>query len=167
MIMSDSFAKKALRPLLEAHNDILNFSLEIKSKANCKKRGTRPSCRQSITPVDLFNFLEPIPLLFGDIRPGAGVASLGRQNSIYSNYDYSLTLGQGYCTPVWFPMLLVDMYSFSTLGFEDCKNLGEAVMDNIGAVRGAMTASLQPPTEYVALEDVIGGYDETRGAWLR
>ena len=109
--------------------------------------------------LDLFHFLEPIYKLFGEFEDGTTLTTDYGLNDMYSSYDYSLLIGQGLCTPNWFPQVkTIDIYeNFVTraTGFRDCSNLNWAITQNIDSVRQRMAHSVQPVSPEADISEVI------------
>ena len=105
---NDNFAKSAMRPVLDVHNIRLRSPPEVQEDSFCMT-GNPPRCKDTLTPVDLFNFLEPSEVVFGQLSEEGDREAGETPNLFYTSYDYSLLLGPGFCSPVWLPMLPIGM----------------------------------------------------------
>ena len=118
--------------------------------SDCIYGGTKPRRSQTLSSHDLFMFLQPHETQFGD--PGNCEILLCR-NPMYYDYDYSTIIGQGLCSPVWFPF--IDYCGVEHLtSHQDCINIHYAVYHNYIDIRRIMKQSIQPPIQYLPVKEI-------------
>ena len=132
---------------------ILQWNILIICYRKCET-GTEPVDEQTLTSLDLFAFLE------------THKASFGVGETLYSHYDtvndmllgsqdYSYTIGQGLCNPIWFDNRLNMNEDKLTISKLDCCHIQGCIDINLAKAARTMRLGLQPPVEYTSVEEAI------------
>ena len=74
---------------------------------------------------------------------------------LLGSQDYSYTIGQGLCNPIWFDNRLNTNEDKLTISKLDCCHIQGCIDINLAKAARTMRLGLQPPVEYTSVEEAI------------
>ena len=170
--MSDTYEKRVFRKVLDDHTKQLSPPMKIANLSSCHSKGTKPRCQQRLSPIDLFNILQPSEKVVGLAKPpdyadhvqlpvqtGGGEITVGA----YDWYDLSVVFGHGSCVPALLHEAHLSAHTDNSDAerrpLADCKNIITALNDNVPGVTRVMKHSFQPTGMESTVEDLVADFN--------
>ena len=167
--MNDAEPKRIFKRVLDQHTRILGPLLSITNPALCLTNATEPRCEKKLSPVDLFNILEPSETAVGKtktpgttrlpVQTGGGYTTIGA----YDWYDRSFVYGNGECVPALLHEEhlpgIDDGLRAESKAAADCHNIITAMSDSLPGVRSVMKHAFQPVGKNAVSQDILEDFE--------